>query len=140
MNPSLTPRGAIYSVGYEGTTVDDLVARLAQHRVSLLVDVRLTPMSRRPEFSRRNLSVALAMAGIDYVHEPLFGNPAENREAYRQGDPAAVELMRARLDGMAQGAVEKLVEEARHRRVALLCVERDSSRCHRQLIADAATE
>ena len=134
---SIPRRGRIYSVGYEGTTPEELVGLLAQYRVSLLVDVRLQPYSRRPGFSRRPLAVTMALAGIEYVHEPLFGNPAENREPYRQGDPAAVKVMRDRLQRHAGDALEKLVEEARHRPVAVLCVERDASRCHRELITDA---
>jgi uncharacterized protein (DUF488 family) len=133
-------RGHIYSVGYEGTTVPELVECLAQNRVSLLVDVRLTPFSRRPGFSRRALAGTLAMAGIEYVHEPLLGNPPENRDAYRAGDPAAVQVMRARLDNGSRHAVERLVEEARIRRVAVLCVEREASRCHRRVITDLARE
>ena len=125
-------------MGYEGTTVDELVDRLAAHRVSLLIDVRLQPWSRRPGFSKQPLSVALAMAGIEYVHEPLFGNPVENREAYRQGDPAAVEVVRQRLERKGQEAIEKLVREARYRDVAVLCVERESSRCHRKVVTDMA--
>jgi uncharacterized protein (DUF488 family) len=125
-------RGPIYSVGYEGVTLEALVERLAQHRVSLLVDVRLTPHSRRPGFSRRPLSGALAMAGIEYVHEPLLGNPPENREAYRNGDPVARRVMRERLENGSLRAVEKLVEEAQKRRVAVLCVEREADRCHRR--------
>ncbi len=135
-----TNRGSIYSIGYEGTTPEALVERLAQRGVSLLVDVRLTPVSRRPGFSRRALSAALAMAGISYVHEPLLGNPAANREAYRGGDPAARRNMRERLENGGLRAVEKLVEEARHRPVAVLCVERESDRCHRRVITDMARE
>jgi len=133
-------RGPIYSVGYEGTTLEALVELLAQHRVSLLVDVRLTPHSRRPGFSRRPLSVALAMAGIEYVHEPLLGNPPGNREAYRNGDPAARRLLRERLENGSLRAVEKLVEEAQKRRVAVLCVEREADRCHRRVVTDLARE
>ena len=98
----LRPSCRIYSVGYEGTTAEELADRLARHGVSLLVDVRLQPWSRRPGFSKQPLSVTLAMAGIEYVHEPLFGNPHENRDAYRQGDPAAVQVMQ-RAAGGAQG-------------------------------------
>lgn len=136
----LRPTCRIYSLGYEGTTVEDLADRLAQHGVSLLVDVRLQPWSRRPGFSKQPLSVALAMAGIEYVHEPLFGNPPENREGYRQGDPAAVQVVRQRIEGKGQLALEKLIREARYRDVAVLCVERESSRCHRQVITDMARD
>ncbi len=134
------PRCRIYSVGYEGTTVEELADRLAHHGVSLLVDVRLQPWSRRPGFSRQPLSVALAMAGIEYVHEPLFGNPLENREAYRQGDPAAVQVVRERVERNGQVALDKLIREARYRDVAVLCVERESSRCHRRVITDLAKD
>jgi len=133
-------RGHIYSVGYEGTTLAELVERLARQRVSLLVDVRRTPMSRRPGFSKRPLAAALAMAGISYVHEPLLGDPPESRNAFGEGDSEALRVMRARLDGQARRAVEKLVEEALHRPVAVLCVEREASHCHRRLITDLARE
>ena len=134
----LRPSCRIYSVGYEGITVDELVDRLARHGVQLLVDVRLQPWSRKPGFSKQPLSVALAMGGIEYVHEPLFGNPPENREAYREGDPAAVEVVRQRVERKGQEALEKLIRETLYRDVALLCVERESSRCHRRVITEMA--
>ncbi len=136
----LRPTCRIYSVGYEGSTVEELADRLARLGVSLLVDVRLQPWSRRPGFSQQPLSVALAMAGIEYVHEPLFGNPHENREAYRQGDPAAARVVRDRVQGKGMLALEKLLREARYRDVAVLCVERDADRCHRRVITDMARE
>jgi uncharacterized protein (DUF488 family) len=136
----IRPSCRLYSVGYEGTTAEELAHRLAAYGVSLLVDVRLQPWSRRPGFSKQPLSVALALAGIEYVHEPLFGNPPENREAYRQGDPAAVQVMRDRLERKGQVALDKLIREARYRDVAVLCVERESSRCHRQVVTDMAKD
>jgi uncharacterized protein (DUF488 family) len=137
----LRPRCRIYSVGYEGTTAEELADRLARHGVSLLVDVRLQPWSRRPGFSKQPLSVALAMAGIEYVHEPQFGNPHENRDAYRRGDPAAMQVMQKRLEERkGQLALDKLIREARYRDVAVLCVERESSRCHRRVITDMAKD
>jgi len=137
---AVTTRGRIYSVGYEDLTLESLVAQLAERGVTLLVDVRLTPISRRPGFSKRPLATALAMAGIEYVHEPLFGNPPENRDAFRAGDPAAEELIRERLDGRARRALEQLVFEARRRPVAVLCVEREASRCHRRVITEQARQ
>jgi uncharacterized protein (DUF488 family) len=136
----LRPTCRIYSVGYEGTTAEELAARLARQGVSLLVDVRLQPWSRKPGFSKQPLSVTLAMAGIEYVHEPLFGNPIENREAFREGDPAAIEVMRLRLERKGQEALDKLVREAMYRDVAVLCVERDPARCHRRVVTDMARD
>jgi hypothetical protein len=38
--------GGLCTVGYEGRTVDDLVAARSADGVEILVDVRLTPLSR----------------------------------------------------------------------------------------------
>lgn len=134
-------RGRIYSVGYEGLTASALVDRLAAGKVTKLIDVRLNPSSRRPGFSRKSLSAALESAGIEYVHEPDLGNPQENRDAFRQGD---VELgrrrMRELLENGAGPALQRLVEAAQGSRVAVLCVEREQVRCHRQVITDMALE
>ena len=66
--------GRIYSVGYEGLTVAGLVERLQQSRIEEVVDVRASPSSRRPGFSKKRLAESLAAAGIAYRHEPLLGN------------------------------------------------------------------
>jgi uncharacterized protein (DUF488 family) len=133
--------GRIYSVGYEGLTVSGLVERLSQSHVTMLVDVRLTPSSRRPGFSKRALSQALAGAGIEYVHERQLGNPPDNRASFRSGDgEAGRRRMRERLENGSGAALQWLAREAAERRVAVLCVERESHRCHRNVITDMAKE
>lgn len=134
-------RGRIYSVGYEGLSADGLVERLSSNKVTTLIDVRLTPSSRKPGFSRRSLEEALGRAGIDYVHEPELGNPPENRDSFRSGDGSeGRKRMRARLENGSGPALARLVDRARAERVAVLCVERERDRCHRQVITDMAQE
>lgn len=133
--------GRIYSVGYEGITVDALVARLSGARVAVLVDVRLNPVSRKPEFSKKRLTQALTDAGIEYVHEKELGNPQDNRDSFRSGDgEAGRSRMRSMLNNGAGEALTRLVDLASSQRVAVLCVERDHSRCHRDVITDMAVE
>jgi len=127
--------GRIYSVGYEGLTVAGLVERLQQNRIEELVDVRANPFSRRPGFSKKRLAESLAAAGITYRHEPLLGN------AFRDVDDfaTAMELMRAHLGrGEPAEAVGRLVGLAGDRRIAVLCLESDQRRCHRQVVLEAA--
>ena len=127
--------GRIYSVGYEGLTVAGLVERLQQSRVEELVDVRANPFSRRPGFSKKKLSESLVAAGIAYRHEPLLGN------AFRDVDDfdAAMALMRDHLAaGDPADAVARLVSLADGRRIAVLCLENDQRRCHRQVVLEAA--
>jgi uncharacterized protein (DUF488 family) len=127
----------IVGVGYEGTTLDALVADLVARRIELLVDVRLNAVSRKPGFSRRALAAALDGAGIAYRHEPTLGNPTANRRGLRAGVPEALAVMRDRLATVGAGAVARLAADVRDRRVAVLCFERDETTCHRRLVIDA---
>jgi uncharacterized protein (DUF488 family) len=128
---------ALVSLGYEGRTAAEVVSRLQHESVTVLVDVRLTPLSRKPGLSKRRLTQTLADAGIRYLHLPALGNPPENRPALRSGDPAGRQAFRSILEG--QQAVEALRQVARlldSETVALLCFERDPGSCHRQLVAE----
>ncbi len=127
----------LLTVGYEGRTAGELVAVLADADVDVLVDVRLTPLSRKPGLSKRQLANALAAAGVDYLHLPALGNPRDNREAFRQGDPRSRARFRASLrTPQARAALDELRSRIREERVALLCFEREPDCCHRQLVSD----
>ena len=127
--------GRIYSVGYEGLTVAGLVERLRQNRIEEVVDVRASPYSRRPGFSKKRLAESLAAAGIVYRHEPLLGNAFRDIEDFA----AAMVLMRDHLAaGDPAEAVARLVALAEDRRIAVLCLETDQRRCHRQVVLEAA--
>ena len=127
--------GRIYSVGYEGLTVAGLIERLQQSRIDELVDVRANPFSRRPGFSKKRLAESLAAAGITYRHEPRLGNAFRDVEDFA----AAMDLMRRHLAaGEPAEAVDRLVALADGRRIAVLCLESDQRRCHRQVVLEAA--
>lgn len=127
--------GRIYSVGYEGLTVGGLVERLQQSRIEELVDVRANPYSRRPGFSKKKLAESLDAAGVAYRHEPLLGNAFRDEEDFG----VAMDLMRAHLAaGDPADAVARLVSLADGRRIAVLCLENDQHRCHRQVVLEAA--
>jgi uncharacterized protein (DUF488 family) len=109
--------------------------------VSVLVDVRLNPVSRKPGYSRKSLSAELEQAGISYVHEKELGNPPDNRNSFSRGD---VEVGRHRMREMLSNgsgpALQRLIDYAHEARVAVLCVEREECRCHRQVITEMARE
>jgi uncharacterized protein (DUF488 family) len=131
----------LYSVGYEGLQVRDLIDHLISLGVSLLVDVRLNPVSRKPGWSKRSLVSELASAGIEYRHEATLGNPPENRALFHKEDgEEGRRRMRTILENNSQTALQRLVDEAGRRHVAVLCVERAAQSCHRQVITDMAEE
>ncbi|MYI55516.1 MAG: DUF488 domain-containing protein [Acidimicrobiia bacterium] len=124
----------IVSVGYQGRSVDELIDVLRTGEVELLVDVRLNPISRKPGFSKKPLSQALAEAGIGYRHERALGNPRDNR------DPFDRERYEAYLLEVGSAALVEMLELAKSVRIALLCFEREHSDCHRSCILDFAAQ
>jgi uncharacterized protein (DUF488 family) len=128
----------VIGVGYEGRTLPDFVDDLVAAGVATLVDVRLTPISRKKGFSKTALITALAAAGISYRHFPQLGNPKPNRAGF--AGPTD-ELLRARSVFAewinrpdAADALESLAELAQNERVAVLCFEADQARCHRDVV------
>jgi uncharacterized protein (DUF488 family) len=131
----------IYSVGYEGLEVSRLVDLLATANVTLLIDVRLNAVSRRPGWSKRSLKTQMESAGVKYRHDPALGNPPDNRESFRRGDGEEGRRRMREILGNGSGlALQRLVDDAREQRLAVLCVERGPLRCHRQVITDMAQE
>jgi uncharacterized protein (DUF488 family) len=134
-------RSVLLSIGYEGRDLTDFGAALQAHRISTLVDVRLTPLSRKPGFSKSRLAAYLDTIGIDYQHAPLLGNPRDNRPAF--ADPSTIgegrRRFRERLRSKSRfAALHEVVTLAERGRVALLCVERHADQCHRKVLLDAA--
>jgi uncharacterized protein (DUF488 family) len=126
------------SIGYAGRTAEALCDELVHHGVCILVDVRLNAISRKPGFSKGALRVALVAAGIEYQHEPLLGNPRENREPFQSGNvKVGRATYRKRLKNGSAEALNRLSALASHSRVAILCVEREEGQCHRQVIVES---
>jgi uncharacterized protein (DUF488 family) len=128
----------LIGVGYEGMEISEFVANLVAQQVSRLVDVRLTPISRKPGFSKTALAIALARVGIAYEHHRALGNPKSNRAGFG-GDEQAVVEAKARYCQLlerpeAAAALEKLRRAATRERVAVLCFEADQYRCHRDVV------
>jgi uncharacterized protein (DUF488 family) len=129
----------IFTIGYEGTTVADFIAALQKAGVKRIIDVRALPLSRRPGFSKTPLKGALGEAGIDYVHLKALGTPSEGRTAARAGrhaDMARIYAGQLELpEAMVQSA--QMLELAREKPSALLCMEREPEHCHRTLLLNA---
>lgn len=127
--------GTLVSIGYEGKSVDDLVAQLLEQGVRVLVDVRLTPLSRKPGLSKTKLSEALAAVGIGYVHHRALGNPKDNRAGFRAGEPESRARYRDVLKtAAATDALAHVSELLDGGVVALLCFEQDHAECHRDIV------
>jgi uncharacterized protein (DUF488 family) len=130
------------TIGYENETQAQVIDRLKQAGVEVVVDVRAVASSRRAGFSKTLLAASLKDAGIDYVHLRDLGTPKPGRDAARKGHIA--EMRAIFEDHMAEpGAQLQLAQAkdiARERKAALLCYEADHKGCHRSIVADLVCE
>ena len=129
----------VFTIGYEQSTVPDLVASLKAAGVERVVDVRAVAASRRPGFSKTALGGALQEAGIAYEHLRALGTPKEGRDAAKRGDQATLERVYAGQLELpeAQAAAAILLDRIDAQPTALLCYEREPADCHRTLLIAA---
>ena len=132
----------IYTIGYEGATMDGFIATLQAAGVRRVIDVRALPLSRRPGFSKSTLAASLRAEGIDYVHLRALGTPKPGRDAAKKGDVATLTAVYdAQLElPEAQVAAAQMLALADELPSALLCYERDPCHCHRTLLLSAVGE
>jgi uncharacterized protein (DUF488 family) len=127
----------LHTIGYEGSSIDDLVETLLRVGVDLLIDVREVPISRKRGFSKRLLADRLADHDIDYLHLKGLGDPKPGRQAARERryrDFQRIFLAHLRSEA-AELDLRKGIEAARGRCACLLCFEKDHEHCHRDMVA-----
>lgn len=135
----MTPH--LISIGYEGRNVDQVVGALQKSQVQILVDVRMTPISRKRGLSKTALRTALEAAGIQYFHYRELGNPKDNRDSFRKGSLESRRRFRDLLEGdEATIAIQHVTELLDYGTVALMCFERDHALCHREIVAEVIAE
>ena len=125
----------LFTIGYEGAQLADFLATLACHRVSVVVDVRELPLSRRKGFSKNRLAAALATVGILYRHERALGAPRDIRHRLRDGGNLVTYFRGFERYLSTQAVSLEDVAETCMGNVALLCFERDYTMCHRSSVA-----
>jgi uncharacterized protein (DUF488 family) len=115
----------LYSIGHSSLPAEVFLACLERFGISLLVDVRRYPRSRRhPQFDRAALASLLAGKSIDYLHL------GEDLGGFREG--AYEDHMRT--ESFRRGLA--VLRENAHRTLAFLCAEKNPWECHRRFIAE----
>jgi len=125
-----------YSLGYEGISLDQYIEVLKANNITVVIDVRETPWSYKPGFSKKPLAERLQADGICYVHVKSAGNPSRNR---KMGLPQhkVIDLYKQHLDQDPRclDEIYDLITMTRGS-VCLLCFEQEPHDCHRKVILD----
>ena len=127
-------KATIFSIGYEGKTVDAFLNRLIQNNVHVLVDIRNNPRSMKFGFSFPKLADYCTASGIEYKGMPQLGIESHLRqelntdEDYKKLFDTYEKTTLANQDA----AIDELADMLKAgKRIALLCFEADVCHCHR---------
>jgi uncharacterized protein (DUF488 family) len=134
---------ALYTIGYEGISLEEYLNRLIQNDVKILIDVRCNPISMKFGFSKNQLDNYCKNLGIQYTHIPSLGIQSwQRRELNSQKDYDNL------FADYCKNTLTKTKKEQEHifellkknKRIALTCFEKDINQCHRKHLANAIEE
>lgn len=117
--------GTLYTLGYAAPDAAKELERLMSNPKALLVDIRLSPRSRWPQWNGTHLRTRFG-AGR-YTHEYRLGN-----KNYKKKEQP-IELAGPQYEGSISGAVLAL-EHGRD--LVLLCACSNYETCHRKVVAE----
>ncbi|MCF4097827.1 DUF488 domain-containing protein [Maritalea mediterranea] len=141
MQPSVDgDEKVLFTIGYEGGSIDNYLNRLVAKGVSLLIDVRKNPISRKYGFSKRTLSDAVSKLGVDYLHIPELGINSVDRKSLNNIDDYKKLFDKYEKEVLfyADTEVKFILEKLNTRkRVAVTCFEADHCMCHRSRVANS---
>lgn len=128
----------MFTVGYQGHSIETFLDLLLAHGVGHIIDVRQLPFSRKPDFSKKRLAAHLADAGIGYTHLVQLGTPKPLRDEVRRTRdfPAFFAAMDALVAAQPE-ALQAALDIGLAHPSALLCFEADHAECHRLSVARA---
>jgi uncharacterized protein (DUF488 family) len=130
----------LFTIGYEGISIEKYLNKLIVNDVRLLCDVRKNPISRKIFFSKSRLKKYVEALGIKYLHIPELGiNSSLRRDLKSQKDYNELfdryedETLKNEKESLSN--IWQLLEK--NKRIALTCFEDTHIRCHRGRIADS---
>jgi len=127
----------LYTIGYEGRTVENLISKLRSKGITQLVDVREKPISRKKGFSKNQLKQHLDDFDIKYIHMPELGSPSDIRHEYKDGgsESSFFKKYAEYVESNEMDQVRLLEEYASAEPTAIMCFESLYCHCHRKVLA-----
>lgn len=129
----------VYSIGYSGFSINDFVATLKRHNISLIVDVRSYPFSSHfPEYNKDALEISLKAHGIyyrNYAYE--FGARQDDRNFYCNDGYLDFDVF-SKSEPFLQGVNKLCKSMEQNYTFALMCAEKDPINCHRTILVSRA--
>lgn len=130
----------LFTIGYEGVSLEEYLNRLLKNDVKVLVDVRNNPLSMKFGFSKSLLTRYCESLGILYKHIPEVGIQSGQRQdliTQADYDKLFAIYRKSNLTKTISSQVQILNLLKENKRIALTCFEANICQCHRKHLAEA---
>jgi len=130
---------AVFSIGYEGLTIDSFLNKLIANNVTVVVDVRNNPQSMKYGFSKKSFKQYIESAGMKYVHIPELGIPSAMRKGLGESvsHKTLFKAYESELLPKHEAEIKQLLNLTNQsERIALVCFEANHHFCHRHTLID----
>jgi uncharacterized protein (DUF488 family) len=130
----------LFTIGYEGISLEEYLTRLLKNNIKVLVDVRNNPKSMKYGFSKNQIKKYCESLGIQYLHFPEVGIQSEQRKGLKSQNDYDKLFNLYKKENLAQTkpaqiTIFNLLKQ--YRRIALTCFEANICQCHRKYLAEA---
>lgn len=131
---------ALFSIGYEGISLEAFINRLIVNDVHVLCDVRKNAYSQKYGFSKKQLQKGCEGVGIRYEHIPDLGIESEQRQHLQSQTDYDLLFERYEQTTLVKNRealmyLRSLLET--DKRIAVTCFEKDPRQCHRTRVVNA---
>jgi len=133
----------IYTIGYEGYSIEKFIKKFKDSNIQQLIDVREIALSRKNGFSKSILKSELNKAGIRYEHLRDLGSPKNIRHELQSSgmDPNDYkkffhEYKQHIHDEDVLKNISFIEGLARRKKSVMMCFEKNPKTCHRSIIAE----
>ena len=133
----------LFTIGYEGISLEEYLNRLIKNDVKILIDVRKNALSMKFGFSKNQLKNYCNSLGIEYLHIPEVGIHSEFRqELNNQNDyDKLFSFYKKNNLSTSTSYQQKILDLLKEKkRVALTCFEANICQCHRKHLSEAITK
>lgn len=132
----------LFTIGYEGISLEAYLNKLIKNGIKVLVDVRCNALSQKYGFSKSHLQNNCNNLGIEYVHLPIVGIQSEKRQQLVTQDDYDLlfdNYKQTVIPETLSTQIEILALLKKNKRIALTCYEANICQCHRKHLSEAIT-
>ena len=133
----------LYTIGYEGISLEAYLNKLIQNDIKVLVDVRNNPLSQKFGFSKSQLIRYCEGLKIEYIHFAEVGIQSEYRQELKEQSDYENLFKSYKKKTLPKtiSTQEKILALLKEKKqIALTCFEANICQCHRKHLAEAITQ